>query len=99
MSLIQKGSDLQSRSAKGGKGTILRKTMLRSEALFEKLLEKMRNEKIQAVVDKQSTKGIEKTRRPVVTMLKIEGCRRKQSEQCPLLWDSEVDIEYRILTR
>lgn len=73
--------------------------MARSEAVCEKLLEEMRNETIQAVIDKQSTKRIEKTRRPVVTMLKTEGCRREQSEQWLLLWDSEMDIESRILTR
>lgn len=54
--------------------------MAQSEVVFEKLLEEMRSETIQAVIDKQSTKRIEKTRRPVVTMLKTEGCRRKQSE-------------------
>lgn len=59
--------------------------MAQSEAVFEKLLEEMRSETIQAVIDKpvidkQSTKRIEKTRRPVVTILKTEGCRRKQSE-------------------
>lgn len=96
---IQKGSDLQSRSAKGGGGTFLTKTMARSEAVLEKPLEEMRNETIQAVIDEQSTKRIEKTRRPVVTMLKTEGCRRKQSERWPLLRDSEMDTEYRILTR
>lgn len=73
--------------------------MAQSEVVFEKLLEEMRSETIQAVIDKQSTKRIEKTRRPVVTMLKTEGCRRKQSEQWLLLWDSEMDIESRILTR
>lgn len=96
---VQKGSDLQSRSAKGGGGTFLTKTMARSEAVLEKLLEEMRNEMIQTVIDKQSTKRIEKTRRLVVTMLKTEGCRRNQSEPWLLLWDSEMDIEYRILTR
>lgn len=33
MSLIQKGSDLQCRSAKGGGGTFLKKTMAQSEGI------------------------------------------------------------------